>query len=105
MGGGGLGAIINPVGTATKKVAGKRAGIVASPTGALAEETVVGPELDLPEIPGLPKAPGKDDAEVQAAKRKERKLSRLRRGRQSTILSNVRQQLSTGGQAGGTQLG
>lgn len=61
------------------------------------------PEVEeLPEPPGLP---GKAEPEVEVAKKKERKLSRLRGGRQSTILSNLRQELSTPGQAGADKLG
>jgi hypothetical protein len=51
----------------------------------------------IPELPDIPTAPGPpttDDAEVQAASAKERKLLRLRRGRQSTILSRPKLQQS-----------
>lgn len=66
------------------------------------------PETKVPEItppPKVPGVPGEQEPEVEAAKKKERKMSRLRQGRQSTILSNLRQQLSPKGQAGGEQLG
>lgn len=49
----------------------------------------------LPETPSVdeaPKPPTKDDPEVQAASARERKLLRLKRGRQSTILSSSRRQ-------------
>jgi hypothetical protein len=63
------------------------------------------PETDVPEVPEMPETPGAEDAEVQAARKKERKLARLRRGRESTILSNLRKQLSPGSQGAGAQLG
>ena len=56
----------------------------------------------LPKPPGLPE---KVEPEVEAAKKKERKVSRLRSGRQSTILSNLRRELSPTRQPGGDQLG
>ncbi len=109
MGGGTLEAIVNPIGTGTKKATGsKTAGTIASPTGALAAETV-GAVLPEPVVPGeveaLPLAPKASDPEVQAAKKKERKAARLRQGRQSTILSNLRRELSPRATIGGSQLG
>lgn len=50
-----------------------------------------------PKVPGVPEAkepPKIEDPEVQAASAKERKLLRLRRGRQSTILSRPKLQPS-----------
>lgn len=91
--GGGIGAVLNPTVSLGKKTIG----------AAVKKFLPVAPEV--PTLPGMPTAPDKGDAEVQAAKKKERKLARLRSGRQSTILSNLRQQLSPGRQGGGTQLG
>lgn len=75
--------------------------------GALASQQLMKSAMpEVPQIAASPTAPSEGDAEVQAAKKKERKVSRLRSGRQSTILSNLRQQLSPGTQGGaGAQLG
>lgn len=66
-------------------------GFQASKGKELAKKALI-PEL--PDIPTAPEIPGVDDSEVQAASAKERKLLRLRRGRQSTILSRPRLQQS-----------
>ena len=100
MGGGIRGmmkAALNPTAAIAKKTTKKAVDVV---TGAIIP--------DIPEIPkpeDLPEAPREGDAEVQAAKKKERKASRLRQGRQSTILSNLRQQLFAGRGGGGAKLG
>lgn len=53
------------------------------------------PEIPLPDpaaaAAGL-EAPTREDPEVQAVALKERRLNRQRRGRRSTILTNLRQQ-------------
>ena len=49
----------------------------------------------LPKVAETPAAPKVEDPAVQAAAAKERKLLRLRKGRQSTILTSLSQQ--TGG--------
>lgn len=49
------------------------------------------PTEDVPESDEVTKIPGPEDAEVQEAREKERKLSRVRRGRASTILSRRNQ--------------
>lgn len=76
--------------------------LITEPIFGKVPKTKVPKVEELPPPPGLP---GEVEPEVEAAKKKERKLSRLRGGRQSTILSNLRQQLSTPGKAGGDQLG
>lgn len=99
MGGGGIKALFNPA-----------AAIGAITTKKATEEgtkKIFGkvPETQVPEVTPLLEIPTEAEPEVEAAKKKERKASRLRSGRQSTILSNLRQQLSPRGQAGGDQLG
>ena len=53
-----------------------------------------GPKL--PAVPQAKAAPKVEDPEVQAAAARERKLQRLRRGRQSTILTGLGEQTSPG---------
>lgn len=41
----------------------------------------------MPDVPPVPKAPEKTDAEIEAAARRERLAQRSRRGRSATILT------------------
>ena len=74
------GILIDPI---TEQTIKKRLGRL----GVQTDETVAPGKEDI-----ITKAPSREDPEVQAAREKERKLQRLRKGRQSTILSKPPQQ-------------
>ena len=62
---------------------------------------LISPEIPIPGAPGgegLIEPPKREQEEVQAAAGKERRLSRLRRGRGSTILTQLRSRAGGGEQ-------
>lgn len=81
---------------------GIKRGVTAVATGGMSETVRAGKKIvkaltpEFPDIPTAQDPPKTEDQEVQAASAKERKLLRLRRGRQSTILSRPKLQQSGG---------